>query len=170
MEFYGLFDYAVGDDDTYKYSATEFSALIAALTCNGVSYNYGNRFNATYSGYNVVLASGAVFINGRYGYNSSNETVTIDAVAAGDTVTKVIVAELDTVQRRIDLKAIDDVGLTANQVALFNVTITSAGVSAIEDVRSYCYAGQNTPNAQIIYSATQPPVINGAVWLKPVNA
>lgn len=170
MEFFGLFDYAQGDDDTYKYSADEFSKLIAALSCNGVAYNFGNRFSATYSGLNVTLASGAVFINGRYGCNTNPETVTVDAVGTGESVLVDIVANLDTTNRAIDLRAIPSGTATANQIVLHTATVTSAGITELVDNRTYCYTGQTTPTAQIIYSATQPPVQNGAVWLKPVNS
>lgn len=176
MEFYGMFDYASGDGDTYKYTSAEFSNLILALTGNGVSYNFGNRFaEVSHSGLDIVLGSGAVFINGRYAYDTHQTTLSASAVGAGATRKDTVAAELDLANRIIDLKIIEGTAdnfptLGANQVALFNLTITggsSSSISAVADVRSFIYTSSIYPSTQIIYSATQPAYVEGAIWLKP---
>ena len=65
LDFYGMFDYATGDTDTYKYSSAEFSELIAGVTGNGVSANTLNSFETTISALKLSVKSGVCFINGR---------------------------------------------------------------------------------------------------------
>lgn len=176
MEFYGMFDYRTGDDETYEYNSAEFSALIEAITGTGVSFAYGNRFDYSYSGLNVTLDSGAVFIKGRYAYNSQPETVAVDAVASGETRKDTICAVLDVAARTITLQdvhgtAADYPTLNENQVAIANVVVgygsQGAKINEINDARSYVYTNSKVPSAQIIYSSSQPTVVNGAIWLQP---
>lgn len=175
MEFYGMFDFAEGDGDTYKYTSAEFSALIEALSGNGVSYNFGNRFAATNSGLNITLGSGAVFINGRYAYNTQPETLQASAVASGATRKDSVVAELDVGNRIIELKIIEGTAaayptLSASQIPLYNIEVsygTTSTITTVNDVRSFIYTSSQYPSTQVIFSRTTPTYVEGAIWLKP---
>lgn len=176
LDFYGMFDYASGDGDEYKYSSAEFSNLIHALTGNGVSYNFGNRFQLTSTaGLNITIDTGAVFIKGRYAYNTSAKTLSASAAPSGSTRKDVLVAELDTTNRTIELKIIEGSAsayptLTDDQIALYNLTVSGSGTSTIsetEDVRTFIYTSSLYPSSQIIFSATEPAYVEGAIWLKP---
>lgn len=176
MEFYGMFDYRTGDTDTYEYNSAEFSALIEAITGTGISFAFGNRFDYSYSGLSVTLQSGAVFVKGRYAYNTAAETVAVEPVASGSSRTDTICAVLDEANRIISLEAVQGTSgaaptLTDNQVPICNVVVNygsgGASIASITDARSYVYTNSTVPSAQIIYSATQPTVVNGAIWLQP---
>jgi hypothetical protein len=177
LDFYGMFDYASGDGDEYKYSSAEFSNLIHALTGNGVSYNFGNRFQSvSTSGLDITIGSGAVFIQGRYAYNTTSKTFSASAVAAGATRKDTLAAELDLVNRTIELKIIEGTAadfptLSGSQIALYNLTISNSGgtstITTADDVRSFIYTSSLYPSSQIIFSATEPAYVEGAIWLKP---
>ena len=176
MEFYGMFDYRTGDDETYEYNSAEFSALIEAITGTGVSFNFGNKFNYSYIGLNVTLQSGAVFIKGRYAYNTQPETVAVEPVSSGSSRIDTICAVLNEANRIIRLEAVKGTSgaaptLNDNQVPICNVTVTygstGAAINDIEDTRSYVYTNSKVPSAQVIYSSSQPTVVNGAIWLQP---
>ena len=179
MDFYGMFDFAQGDDDTYKYTSAEFSNLIAGLTGDGVSYNFGNRFALdSTSGLSITVGSGAVFIQGRYAYNLSTETLSASAVASGSTRKDILVAELDIANRIIELKIIEGTAsdfptLTSYQVPIYEITVTASGgssaISATNDIRSFIYTSSLYPSTQIIYSRTTPAYVEGAIWLKPLE-
>ena len=177
LDFYGMFDYASGDGDEYKYTSAEFSNLIHALTGDGVSYNFGQKFDLdTVSGLDITVLSGAVFIQGRYAYNTTRKTFNATATAAGTTRKDTLAAELDLANRTIELKILEGDSsnfptLTQNQIPLYNLTISNSGgtstISATDDVRSYIYTSSLYPSAQVIFSTTTPPYQAGAIWLKP---
>ncbi|MBR1810975.1 MAG: hypothetical protein IJ766_04905 [Clostridia bacterium] len=106
LDFYGMFDYATGDNDTYKYSSAEFSELIAGVTGNGVSANTLNSFETTISALKLTVKSGVCFINGRYGANHASKTVTISSVASGSKRYDRLVIELSIPKRNMDLKLV----------------------------------------------------------------
>ena len=106
LDFYGMFDYAAGDDDTYAYSSAEFSELIAGITGNGVSKNTLNSFATTASALKLTVKSGVCFINGRYGANHASKTVTVSSVASGSTRYDRLVIELSIPNRNMDLKLV----------------------------------------------------------------
>ena len=106
LDFYGMFDYATGDTDTYKYSSAEFSELIAGVTGNGVSANTLNSFETTISALKLSVKSGVCFINGRYGANHATKTVTISSVASGSKRYDRLVIELSIPNRNMDLKLV----------------------------------------------------------------
>lgn len=175
MDFFGMFDFAAGDDDTYKYTSGEFSTLIEALTGNGVSSLYGDKLAVTASNLNVTVSTGACFINGRYGYVSTAKTLTAVPTPSGESRKDTVVAELDLENRVIKLDIIEGTAsdfpvLTDNQLALANITITNDGGAAISecvDMRSFVYTSSLYPSIKVIYSANTPAYVEGAIWLKP---
>lgn len=212
FDFFGMFDYLTGDDDTYKYSSTEFSTFISGLTGDGVSANYGGELEATVNGLNITIASGACFIGGRFAVNEDSKTITLSATQSGETKKYLLVADCDIVDRVIGLELVAATGsnfptpiYTDNekQIALYEITVSSGSNVSINDVRQFTYnatalrdilddmasaitaltnqvvpvskggtgattAAEALENLNIIYSATQPSVVNGGIWLKPL--
>ncbi len=109
LDFYGMFDFAPGDDDTYRYSSEEFAELIAGVTGNGVSQNTLNCFQTTASGLRLTVGSGVCFINGRYGANRTAKAVNLTGTSGSNKRYDYLVLELDCAQRNINLKAVQGV-------------------------------------------------------------
>ena len=124
LDFYGMFDFAPGDDDTYRYSSEEFAELIAGVTGNGVSQNTLGCFATAASGLRLTVQSGVCFINGRYGVNRSAKYVNLTGTSGNNKRYDYLVLELDCSQRNINLKTVQGVsdadpsppGLTQNEV------------------------------------------------------
>lgn len=173
LEKYMFFDYATGDGDEYKYTAHEFGDFTASLTANGVAYNFGNRFKTTASGLSLNIESGAAFINGHYGYNTTATTLTASPVNAGETRNDILAAELDEGARIMRLTIVEGGALGANQIPIASFTVqggaATSTISQITDARSFTYTASTTPSARIIYSETEPAYEEGAIWLKPVQ-
>ena len=152
LDFYGMFDFSEGDSDIYKYTSSEFSKLIKAITNNGVSNTYGSSFITTNSGLNLTIGSGCAFIEGRYGYNDSNTNLTLDAETISLQRIDRIVLELNATNRFIDLKVVkgDAAGiatapeLTQNeliyQLPLYRALITNGSTVTLTDERTLVYS------------------------------
>ncbi|MCQ2330392.1 MAG: hypothetical protein MJZ55_00210 [Paludibacteraceae bacterium] len=168
MQKYGFYDFKPGDDETYQYDANEFSTIIGAISGNGVNYKYGGKLACTASGLTVNVASGGVWVNGRYGYNDSATTLTLTpATTSGRT--DYICAHNDINGRKVEIIQVDsDTVLDENYCVLYEAAITGSSVT-LRDRRVYNYGSANEPAAFIIYSANAPAVIEGGIWLKPVE-
>lgn len=178
MQHFGFFDYAEGDSDDYKYTSSEFSDLIEGLAGTGVSYEYGDRFDYTTAGLTVNLSSGGVFIKGRFGFNTEGTTITLSPVSSGQSRIDTVCATLDVANRIIKLEAVKGTStnpptLTSNQVPILNARITyssgGASIASTEDARIFTYTSSKYPSSQIIYSKETPEVVNGAIWLQPLE-
>lgn len=177
MDLFGFFDFAEGDDDTYKYTSGEFSEIFAALSGNGVSSIYGDKLavTATEGTLNLSVATGACFINGRYGEVSTAKTLVATPTPSGESRKDVVVAELDTDNRVMKIDIIEGTAsdypvLTGNQLALANIVVSNDGgavISECTDMRSFIYTSSKYPSIQVIYSQTVPTYVEGAIWLKP---
>lgn len=151
LDFYGMFDYSTGDSDIYQYTSKEFSDLIKALTDNGVS-DRGNGFETTANGLTLTVKDGACFIEGRYGFNDENKTVTIEAETASLQRIDRLVLELSTVNRTIELKVIKGTAaatavaptLTQTsltyQIPLYQIKITGGSTTTLTDERTIVYS------------------------------
>ena len=106
LDFYGMFDYAEGDGETYQYTSAEFAELIAGVTGNGVSANTLNSFTTTASGLNLTVQSGVCFINGRYGANHSAKSLSTTSTTSTTKRYDRLVIELSVANRTLELKII----------------------------------------------------------------
>lgn len=171
MKNYGFFNYMEGDSDTYKYNAEEFSHIIGAVAGNGVNYKEGGKLACVASGLSVSIASGGVWVNGHYGYNTEETTLTLTpATSAGRK--DYICAHLDNDGRTVEIiqvegTATDYPTLNEDYVILFAADVNGSSV-VLTDNRTFNYGSANEPAAFIVYSATTPAVIEGGIWLKPV--
>jgi len=148
FDFFGMFDYLTGDDDTYKYSSTEFSTFISGLTGNGVSANYGGEFDITANGLELTVASGSCFIDGRFGVNEDSKTYTLPATQTGETKRYLLVAECDIGSRVMGLNLVAGTGAAfptpvntdiVKQIPLYEITVSNGSNVVINDVRKYTY-------------------------------
>lgn len=152
LEFYGMFDFSVGDSDIYKYTSAEFSKLIKGLTQNGVSTIFGDSFEITASGLTLTAGSGCAFIEGRYGYNEDSTNITLDAETISLQRIDRIVLELNASNRFINLKVIKGEAagtatlpeLTQNelvyQLPLYRALITNGSTVTLTDERTLVYS------------------------------
>ncbi len=106
LDFYGMFDYAEGDGETYEYTSAEFSELIAGVTGNGVSANTLSSFSTTASGLNLTVQPGVCFINGRYGANHSAKALSTTSTTSSTKRYDRLVIELSSANRTLELKII----------------------------------------------------------------
>lgn len=151
LDFYGMFDFAPGDDDTYRYSSEEFAELIAGVTGNGVSQNTLECFRTTASGLQLTVRSGICFINGRYGVNRTSKTVYLTGTSGSIKRYDYLVLELDCAQRKINLKAVQGVSgadpspppLTTNdviyQIPLY-LCLVSGSAATLTDERNLTFS------------------------------
>ena len=152
LDLYGMFDFSEGDNDVYKYTSAEFSKLIQAITTNGVSNSYGDKFTITNSGLDLTVGSGFTFINGRWGCNEESTNITLDAETVSLQRIDKIVLELNATNRYIELKVVkgDAAGtattptLTQNeliyQLPLYRALITNGSTVALTDERTLTYS------------------------------
>ena len=151
LDFYGMFDYATGDTDVYEYTSQEFSDLIKALTDNGVANNI-DSFSTTANGLTLTVKKGTCFIEGRYGYNESNTTISLDAETASLQRIDRLVIELNKANRYMELKVVKGTAaatatvptLTQNnliyQIPLYQILITNGSTTALTDERRKVYS------------------------------
>ena len=109
LDFFGMFDYATGDDDTYKYSSNEFSELIEGITGTGVSADALNCFTTTANGLKLTVRSGVAFIKGRYGANHSSKEITLSATTSTALRYDRLVLQLDIERRIMELLVVKGV-------------------------------------------------------------
>ena len=153
LDFYGMFDYESGDDDTYKYSSTEFSELIAGLAGTGVSANTLDTFTTTYSGLNLTVGTGVVFINGRYGSNKTVKTISLTPEETGFSRIDRLVIELDVVSRTIAVTTVTGISTSGTPVAptltqtatlyqlpLYAIKITEGSIAKFTDERVFTFS------------------------------
>lgn len=114
LDFFGMFDYASGDDDTYKYSSTEFAELIEGITGTGVSANTLDCFTTTANGVTLTVKPGVAFIKGRYGSNHSSKAVTLSATTSTTSRYDRLVLQLDIANRKIEMLVIQGVAATSS--------------------------------------------------------
>lgn len=171
FEQFGFFDYQEGDTDVYRYNAEEFSTIISGICGDGVNKHYGEQFAIkAQNGLLLTLGSGACWINGHYAYNTGDVEIELTPGARKD----LLCAHLDVGNRIMEIVQLE--GTTTefpsygdDYLPLYSISNTASGTPTVADIRIYNYGSTNYPAAQIIYSATTPEVVNGAIWLKPLE-
>ena len=149
LDFYGMFDYDAAGGETYEYTSEEFSSLIEGVTGNGISANYLNEFAPTANGLDISVASGAAFIKGRWGYNSTAKTISRSPTTSTQKRIDRIVIELDVASRAIGLNTL--VGTTTtgtptapvladNQLAICSVLVANGSNTTLTDERVFTYS------------------------------
>ena len=154
MDFFGFFDYTVGDPDTYEYMAKEFAEMMRLVVPNGVVMHVGNGFGLTRSGLSCTLGAGAVWLEGHHGGNRGSTPITLPAAASGNNRIDYIIAELYIPQRRIALTTLSGTPTTGTPTAptlqtteslyqfpLYRFRVSGASVSTVEDVRVFNQSG-----------------------------
>ena len=116
FDFYGMFDYDAAGGETYEYTSEEFSSLIEGVTGNGISANYLNEFAPTANGLDISVASGAAFIKGRWGYNSTAKTISLSPTTSTQKRIDRIVIELDVASRAIGLNTLVGTATTGTPI------------------------------------------------------
>ena len=149
FDFYGLFDYDAAGGETYEYTSEEFSSLIQGITGNGISANYLNEFAPTANGLDISIASGAAFINGRWGYNSAAKTISLSPTTTTTKRIDRIVIELDVASRVIGLNTLVGTATTGtptapalanNQLAICSVLVANGSTTTLTDERVFTYS------------------------------
>ena len=149
FDFFGLFDYDEAGGETYEYTSEEFSSLIQGITGNGISANYLNEFAPTANGLDISVASGAAFINGRWGYNSAAKTISLSPTTTTMKRIDRIVIELDVASRVIGLNTLVGTATTGtptapvladNQLAICSVLVANGSNTTLTDERVFTYS------------------------------
>lgn len=149
LDFYGLFDYDAAGGETYEYTSEEFSSLIQGITGNGISANYLNEFAPTANGLEISIASGAAFVNGRWGYNSAAKTISLSPTTTTTKRIDRIVVELDVASRVIGLNTLVGTATTGtptapvladNQLAICSVLVANGSSTTLTDERVFTYS------------------------------
>ena len=149
FDFYGMFDYDAAGGDTYEYTSEEFSSLIEGVTGNGISANYLNEFAPTANGLDISVASGAAFIKGRWGYNSTAKTISLSPTTTTQKRIDRIVIELDVASRAIGLNTLVGTATTGtptaptladNQLAICSVLVANGSNTTLTDERVFTYS------------------------------
>lgn len=146
FDFFGVFDFKTGDDDTYKYTSTEFVKMYRAMTNNGVVKGEGNELAVSLNGLSVNVATGGIYIEGRYAEATTPKALTISTT--GTAYVGRVVAKLDVVARTITLEfkqgGATAPALTQNdtvwEVSLAQINVPAGGVSTtLVDERNFFY-------------------------------
>lgn len=149
FDFYGMFDYDAAGGETYEYTSEEFSSLIEGVTGNGISANYLNEFAPTANGFDISVASGAAFIKGRWGYNSTAKTISLSPTTTTQKRIDRIVIELDVASRAIGLNTLVGTATTGtptaptladNQLAICSVLVANGSNTTLTDERVFTYS------------------------------
>ena len=149
LDFYGMFDYDAAGGETYEYTSEEFSSLIEGVTGNGISTNYLNEFAPTANGLDISVASGAAFIKGRWGYNSTAKTISLSPTTSTQKRIDRIVIELDVASRAIGLNTLVGTATTGtptaptladNQLAICSVLVANGSNTTLTDERVFTYS------------------------------
>lgn len=149
LDFYGMFDYDAAGGETYEYTSEEFSSLIEGVTGNGISANYLNEFAPTANGLDISVASGAAFIKGRWGYNSTAKTISLSPTTSTQKRIDRIVIELDVASRAIGLNTLVGTATTGtptaptladNQLAICSVLVANGSTTTLTDERVFTYS------------------------------
>lgn len=134
-ERYGFFNAMQDSDGNYDrtYNAEDFTTIFSLFMSNGVFANPINQLQVTAgSGTNVTVSAGHAFINGHWYELKNNATLSV-ANTANSNTTFAIVVQLDTSNRTIGLKAIDQKKVIPSNTKLI---IMNALVLAFVDVTS----------------------------------
>lgn len=146
LDFYGVFDYLLEDDDTYKYTASEFVKIYQSMTTNGVVKESGNEMEVTLNGLDVSVNTGSAFVNGRYGEINSAKALTLTSTGAAH-IDRVIL-KLDIIGRVITVEIKQGTStppsLTQNdnifEISLARIAVPATGVSTVlTDEREFFY-------------------------------
>lgn len=134
-ERYGFFNAKQDSSGNYDrtYNAEDFTTLFSLFMTNGVFSNPTNQLQVTAgSGTNVTVNTGHAFIKGHW-YKLKNNAILSVANTGSSNTTFAIAVSLDTSNRTIHLKAINQ-----NKVIQSNakVVITNALVLALVNVKS----------------------------------
>lgn len=163
---YGFFNAVQQSDGSYdrEYDAAFFTELLNTDHCNAVTA--GSFTVSPVSGLALKIGSGRGFVNGIFFYDNSSST--LSCTAANGTRTDLVVAQLDTTARTVELAV--KAGATSaseNEVALAKVTVTGSTITAISNI-NYTRFVRNVPN---ITSGTANPDSNtpGDIYLKIVG-
>ena len=149
FDFYGMFDYDAAGGETYEYTSEEFSSLIEGVTGNGISTNYLNEFAPTANGLDISVASGAAFIKGRWGYNSTAKTISLSPTTSTQKRIDRIVIELDVASRAIGMNTLVGTATTGtptaptladNQLAICSVLVANGSNTTLTDERVFTYS------------------------------
>ena len=149
FDFYGMFDYDAAGGETYEYTSEEFSSLIEGVTGNGISTNYLNEFAPTANGLDISVASGAAFIKGRWGYNSTAKIISLSPTTSTQKRIDRIVIELDVASRAIGLNTLVGTATTGtptaptladNQLAICSVLVANGSNTTLTDERVFTYS------------------------------
>lgn len=151
LDFYGMYDFAAGDTDIYEYTSAEFTTLIKALTDTGIAKNEGDAFEATNSGLDITVGSGNCIIQGRYGSNDSNTSISLDAESVSlQRIDRIVIAS-DVSNRVMGIKVLKGtasaspsaVALTQTstyyEIPVCQILITNGSTTALTDERTYVY-------------------------------
>lgn len=142
LDFFGLFDYTSGDDDTYEYTATEFNTILKAITGNGVVKGQENEMAISANGLSVSVDTGIAFVEGRIGQIKTAKTLTLDAASTARTDT--IVIRVDVVNRTVSLE-VKKGSTTLSQtemlyeIPLAEVAIAADNTTTLTDKRQFIY-------------------------------
>jgi hypothetical protein len=151
LVFYGMYDYSSDDGAEYEYTSTEWTSLIKALSGTGIAINDRDKFAPSASGLDITIGSGMCFIQGRYGYNDSPTTLTLDAesvslqridriVLAADTINRVIGIDMKkgTASSNPTAPALTQTELYY-EIPICQVRISGGSSTTITDERSFIY-------------------------------
>lgn len=146
LDFFGVFDYQEGDDNTYEYTSTEFVKMYRAMTANGVVKDEANEMEVSVDGLNVNIATGKAFINGRYGEITTIKN--LEVVSTGSIHIDRVILKLDVTARKITVEvkqgAATPPTLTQNEttyeMSLAKITVPASGINTVlTDERTYFY-------------------------------
>lgn len=146
LDFFGVFDFQTNDDDTYKYTATEFVKLYKAMTANGVVKGEAEEMAVELNGLTASVKTGSAFVQGRYGEitTAKNLTLTTSGVARIDR----IVLKVDIPNRTFSVEVKQGGAaaptLTQNatvwEISLAKINVPASGVSTtMVDERTFFY-------------------------------
>lgn len=146
LDFYGLFDYQVGDTDTYEYTATEFNEIYKSITTTGVVKGRLNEMAVSADGLDVSVDTGFVFIEGRLGKIATPKPLTLEST--GTQHIDRVILKLDVPNRVITVEikqggaAAPTLTQTATiwEISLAAITVPASGVSTtLVDERTFYY-------------------------------
>jgi hypothetical protein len=151
LESYGVFDYSESAGNEYEYTATEFTAILKALSGTGISINVGDAFECTSNGLEITVGSGLCLIKGRYGENTEDTVITLDAESASLQRIDRIVITSDVSNRLLGVEIVKGTA-SANpvaptltqtdlywQVSCFQAHITNGSTVVLTDERTLIY-------------------------------
>jgi hypothetical protein len=158
LDYYGFF-YKTTDDetDTYDYNAQEYAAFVRLLMSTGVSAHFGSQLRATRSGATFTILPGAAIVHGYHGASTSNKSLTVSTLAAGQqkagyivlkataNLRKVVVELLEgaTVSGTPTLPAIPEPTDIVAFLPLYSYTVNGGSVSDPTDRRTFNLCGAN---------------------------